>query len=160
MNYKITSTKPIEEKCPNELCKQGRVIIDFIHTVKCLNCFGEGKIKRIKVVYEAGECGHDNSIRLTKGTCKYCNGTGKLHPFVGDVIEIDVCKNCGCNLSEDNTNHTIDTGTICQTPIYYTSKDCLQWKGNKRCGCNNPQPTKAKFLSVDKDKQQGLAVEI
>ena len=52
------------------------------------------------------------------------------------------CKNCGCKLSEDKKEHAIRIGRVCQTPIDYTTKDCLQWKGDKRCGCNNPEPKK------------------
>ena len=50
------------------------------------------------------------------------------------------CKNCGCNLSEDGKHHAIDIGRICSTPIFYTSKDCLQWKGDNRCNCKSAEP--------------------
>ncbi len=53
-----------------------------------------------------------------------------------------VCKYCGCKLSEDKKEHAINIGKVCQTPIDYTTKDCLQWKGDKRCGCSNPETNK------------------
>jgi len=132
MNYKITSdlSKVKKEKCD---CLQGYIVL--YPPVKCFKCNATGT-KPIKITYKAGECPHsdvpiddtDENVLCHKG----CHGTGKLHPKVDDVVEID--------LSE--------YGVGCQ--------DCLRNKVHTIYDGHNKE--KYKFLSINTNKEEAVVV--
>jgi len=88
MNYKILTdlSKIKKEKCEYCLGRGTRYYADEEPKTKCPECLGTGN-KPFQIEYKAGEC--DECYGCGQMThCVKCNGTGKLHTVVGDIVEI------------------------------------------------------------------------
>jgi len=134
MNYKITTdfSKVKKEKCE---------CVEFDLVDSCGICSGTGK-KPIKITYKAGECDECEGkgkrfypIDKVRGDCRTCNGTGKLHPKFGEVFE-----RCECG----------------HFKLEHPNGECIL----RICHCKKYNSIKRKFLSINKEKEEGMAVEI
>ena len=100
------------------------------------------KVKKgvpFKITYQAGECDRCKGEKRIISTsnkpgwyvhCPKCNGTGKLHPKVGDTFKY--CYECN-----------------------WFWEEC---KGV--CKCDEPEWTNHKFLSINKEKEKAEVVII
>lgn len=155
MNYKITTdlTKLKKEKCDD--CEGKILVVELpihgdtsIHD--CKTCSGTG-IEPIKITYKAGECETcmgTGRIKVPypygfKGSvirkCLDCNGTGKLHPKVGDFIYW--------------FTSPVENGWLNQQEYDILLSSIGKKEAEESC-------IKHKFLSIDKAKEEAMVVQV